>query len=99
MRLKDASVKPVSLNSRLVEALFIADEMHRRETTKELVITSLNDGRHMKNSLHYSGKAADLRTWHIDDVNLFAAELSQAIGKDFDVVVESDHIHLEYDPK
>lgn len=99
MRLKDETVRPEGLNSRLVSAIFLADRLHRQETGKELVITSLNDGKHKKDSLHYSGKAADLRIWELQDPSLFCAELAQALGDDFDVVLERDHIHLEYDPR
>lgn len=34
-----------------------------------LTITSLMDGRHKKNSLHYRGLAFDMRTWVIDAID------------------------------
>jgi len=69
------------------------------------VITSMIDGKHMRGSLHYDGKAFDLRTFYFKGgsegkvVKTFARELSKALGKDYDVVVEKDHIHCEFDPK
>jgi hypothetical protein len=60
-------------------------------------------------SLHYPenspsgfGRAIDIRTWdvgmeHVKEKFLEAARI--LLGKDFDVVVESDHIHIELDPK
>lgn len=67
-----------------------------------LVVTSACDGQHMRGSHHYKGCAIDIRTRtaatpeHIDAaVELLRDEL----GPDFDVVRETDHIHLEFDPK
>lgn len=64
-------------------------------------VTSLNDGQHMKNSLHYEGKGCDIRTRSLDRVTAdeIAVQIRGRLGKDYDVVVEKDHIHLEYDPK
>lgn len=65
------------------------------------VCTSARDGKHMTGSLHYQGRAIDL---HISNVpyaqqpHLLAA-LRDKLGPDFDVVLERDHIHLEYDPR
>jgi len=64
------------------------------------VITSGVDGKHAKNSLHYSGRAFDFRTSNIalgDRIPL-AATLSDSLGSEFDVVLENDHIHVEHDP-
>lgn len=68
-----------------------------------------NDGVHKHTSLHYKenspsglGRAIDIRTWdvgmeHVKDMFLETAK--ELLGKDFDVVVEKDHVHIEYDPK
>lgn len=65
------------------------------------VITSGSDGKHGPNSLHYKGKALDLRTNTILPALLptLVKELRWALGEQFDVVLESDHIHVEFDPK
>ena len=67
----------------------------------DCVITSANDSKHGPNSLHYKGQALDLRTRHLNEQGLQAVfhKLKEALGSQFDVVLESDHIHLEYDPK
>lgn len=64
-------------------------------------ITSASDGKHGPNSLHYKGQALDLRTNSLSGVVAIAvhAALQSALGEQFDVVLESDHIHLEYDVK
>lgn len=68
----------------------------------ELVVTSLRDGRHMQGSLHYSGNAVDLRRWDIDAKQVTSqvvAQIRSQLGSDYDVILESDHIHIEFDPK
>lgn len=69
-----------------------------------VVISSVNDGQHMSGSLHYAGRAFDFRLpsryTGSDRTNRdVQTELKQALGSDFDVVLESDHFHVEYDPK
>ena len=67
----------------------------------EFVVTSLRDGTHMDTSLHYKGLAMDIRTRHMTDEQITGAvaDLRAALGKDYDVVREHDHIHIEYDSK
>lgn len=65
-------------------------------------ITSANDGKHMVGSYHYKNLAWDLRIWGLPDPQQVAAELSALLNiKDccYDVILEGDHIHVEYDPK
>lgn len=64
------------------------------------VVTSLTDGKHSDNSLHYSGEAVDFRTWYFTEQVLedLAWELQRDLGSDYDVVVEKTHLHVEYDP-
>lgn len=63
------------------------------------VITSGSDGTHGPNSLHYCGKALDFRTNNLrgPQVHPIYLALKKALGAQFDVVLESDHIHVEYD--
>ena len=65
----------------------------------DCVITSASDGKHGPNSLHYKGQALDLRTRHINGqgLQLVVDKLREALGSQFDVVLESDHIHIEFD--
>ena len=60
-----------------------------------------NDGVHKKNSKHYNNEAIDIRT---RDMSLNNKVLTQQwikkwLGFNYDVVLETDHIHIEYDPK
>ena len=65
------------------------------------VITSASDGTHGPNSLHYSGRALDLRTRSLIHVAvpLIHRDLKLALGDQFDVVLEEDHFHIEWDVK
>lgn len=95
-------VNPMRLQPELLLALLVADGVWRG-VGQELVVTSLNDSKHSNGSLHYAGCAADLRTRYFtgDQVLLVADTLRDALGncKDYDIVVEADHIHIEYQPK
>jgi hypothetical protein len=84
---------------RLFFAAVVAEEIYKKYGA-ELVITSANDGKHGDKTLHHKGLALDLRTWNLNGRHLeVATEMRKALGDAYDVVVESDHIHLEYDPE
>lgn len=65
------------------------------------VITAGRDGTHMLHSKHGRDEALDVRSRQIKEEDLphILDELRTHLGKDFDVVFESDHIHIEWDPK
>jgi hypothetical protein len=73
------------------------------------VITSANDGEHKAGSLHYAGKALDLRTKDFTSaqVNALRDALRKRLNGDaakdrpYQVIIETApaHIHLEYDPR
>lgn len=77
-----------------------AVEQAMREVT-EPVITSGRDGRHSPKSLHYEGKAKDYRTRYLARTSqiTFRNRVKEILGRDYDVVLESDHLHVEFDPK
>lgn len=67
-------------------------------------ITSANDSRHGDASLHYKDRAFDIRIYNITgkvhyEAELWAERLGLALGQEYDVVKEKDHIHVEWDPK
>lgn len=71
------------------------------QRAKSMVITAVIDGSHSRGSLHYAGMAFDVRTRDlpINEVDEVASLARAALGADFDVVVETDHLHVEYQPK
>lgn len=69
-----------------------------------LTVTSLvseSPGIHKLKSLHDQGLAFDIRTQMIAKAKqpAMVMSLKDALGDDYDVVLEKDHIHVEYDPK
>lgn len=99
MRLKEG----VSVGGMGVEALLalvIAAEVYD-SMGAELVVTSVKDGKHGEASLHYEGKAVDLRIHNLVplDVPKVIEKLRKRLGREYDVVLEKDHIHVEFDPR
>ena len=95
MRLKDNTVNVEGLVPELRNKLPVLDQVYEDFQT-ELVITSGKDGVHGQNSLHYQGKAVDLRIWNV--LHSLVARLQSELGPDFEVILEKDHIHIELDP-
>lgn len=77
----------------VVEGIFLAGGY-------EVVITSGTDGNHSRGSRHYVGHALDFRTRHIprEEWNKLADQIRDALGPDFQLVIEKTHFHLEFDP-
>ena len=85
----------------LIKALDVVDATWRVFVGHEVTVTSVCDGVHMNGSKHYVGDAADLRVWDLTAIqrHRMPARLREALGPDWDVVDEKDHIHIEYDPE
>lgn len=67
----------------------------------DVMITSANDANHSATSLHYAGCAVDIRNWYVnkDEWSELKKQIDEALTMDFDFVIESNHFHLEYQPK
>jgi hypothetical protein len=99
MQIKDGVVL-AGLDIRMRPALMFADAIWK-EYGQELVVTSALDGVHSAGSLHYYGLALDFRIYYFSPEEALAVsvELRECLGTDFDVVLHSTHIHVEYDPR
>jgi len=88
------------LKPETVLAILIAEPIYNKYHS-DLVITSVRDGTHRADSRHFRGDAVDFRIKDLDpmDVSEVTVSLSRALGAQFDVVRESDHIHVEFDPE
>ncbi len=74
-----------------------------------LWLTSANDSQHMKDSLHYHNRAFDFRVKNLvgytgnalKDAKVYdwRARIRATLGSNYDVVIEGDHLHVEYDTK
>jgi hypothetical protein len=81
-----------------VVALMVAQAVYQA-MGYDLVVTSCTDGPHGDKSYHRYGYALDLRTRHMSpgDAQTARDRIAEALPGDFDVILEGDHIHLEFD--
>ena len=75
-------------------------QAHRDVGLRDPIVTSGTEGDHMAGSLHYVGKAIDLRSRDLTSMQVvqLLGSLRAWLGEDFDVIDEVNHIHVEYDP-
>ena len=95
-------VKIKNVKAEMLFAAMVADELWREFGRPEgVTITSVTDGKHSKNSLHYEGLAIDLRTRYFNGAQKkrIAELLRQKLTDEFDVVLERTHIHIEHDTR
>ena len=80
--------------------LMILDKLFWASVLGGLVVTSVTDGIHNPGSLHPKGFAADIRSRDIpaDVKDWLLRDCKRELGEQFDLVVENDHWHLEFDP-
>jgi hypothetical protein len=83
----------------VIEALLVVMRVCQKWGMDRIVVTSVNDGKHKIGSHHYLGYAVDLRNYDWPDSIGMADEIRAKLHPDFDVVIELDHLHIEYDPK
>lgn len=93
----------LSIQPEAVMAVIVADVIWKL-FNQELVVTSVLEGKHKVDSLHYTGNAVDFRTRYFTDEekSLVYALLKKVllnIDSDYDVIFEETHIHVEYDPR
>lgn len=73
-----------------------AGKIWGKQGRRRLRITSATEGSHGINSLHPYGLALDLELPPKPAVAV--ASLAMILGCNYDVVLERDHVHVEYDP-
>jgi hypothetical protein len=96
-----AGVRIAGMRPEILLAAFAAERVYEK-AGYECMITSCMEGAHMAGSLHYKGAAIDLRTKHVAhaiELKQIVDRVKECLGADFDVVVETDHLHIEFDPK
>lgn len=98
MRLKTGVV--LSLEPHFAAQLQIICSIYETVSRVPLVVTSARDGEHISGSKHYTGNAIDLRIAGLmrQDLDEILRCLRRDLPAGFDVVLEKDHIHVEYDP-
>lgn len=114
MKRKDPSVE-TEFHPTLTDFLFEVDVQYRAWNSELTITSgSESDARHSKTSLHYAKPccAADIRTWTVGDSADAAIQYRTLLGvRDsycthmqiprnwIDIILESDHIHIEFQPK
>lgn len=100
MELKQG-VKSMGIRPEIILAVFIASEVYKSFEI-DFIITSISDGKHaQQHSLHYSGNAFDIRIKNIPDKKIIDSvflEIRKRLTKDYQVILEPTHIHIEYQP-
>jgi len=97
MRLKPG-VRILGVKTEILIAIIVTERAFR---PNELVITSITEGSHVRGSEHYTGNAFDCRIRDMSEVRAkeIAHQIGSNLGADFDVIMETDHMHIEFDPK
>lgn len=111
---KDDSVE-CEIDPILMDFLFWVDDVYRAWGSELVITSGSEDAaRHSFTSLHYAkpSRAADIRTWERDDVPNGHRQQIEVLAKAneycrrkgipldwIEVILESSHIHLEYQPK
>ncbi len=93
-------VRITGMRPEILLAVVAAMEVYKA-AGHDLTITACVDGKHTTGSLHYAGAAIDIRTRDLApaDVQTVLAQIKACLGDDFDVLLEVDHIHIEFQPK
>lgn len=88
-------IKPEMVTAILAAYSFCSD------VSKDCVITSALDSKHSKTSLHYVGYALDFRTRDMNksEQEMFKISMLGTLSDEFDVVLEGNHLHCEFQPK
>lgn len=95
-----ATVGLAGMKPELVPAMIVANEVFA-ELGYYCMVTAVTDSAHVGASLHYVGYAMDLRTKHVpvEKQEAVRAEIAARLSPQYDVVLEQDHIHIEFQPK
>lgn len=83
--------------------LVVESVVQEHELGYDTVITSCTESSkyRRKGSRHIPGFAIDIRTKHLTSANKnkLTENVTEALGPDYDVVLERTHLHIEYDPQ
>lgn len=97
MKIKKGAVL-AGLDIRMRPVLLTLDKVYRKYG-QEVVITCGLDGEHGAGSYHYYGLAVDSRINYFTEEVLASVvkDLKEALKSPYQVVLESNHIHIELD--
>ena len=96
---KDHNVTLENCDTTVMEALCAAASVWKRYGVRYLTIASASEPAHPDTSPHFLGYAVNLLSRSLPNVFAMADDLRQLLDDDFDVLVNADHIHIEYNPR
>ena len=72
-----------------------------KEIQTNIIITSMNDGKHREGSFHYINLAVDIRIWNLPSFRTAEnlTNLIRGLHENYDVILEKNHIHVEWDDR
>ena len=95
MRLK-VGVHIVGIQPCMVLAMAVCDDVFQA-CNQVFTVTSCLEGNHKPGSRHYDGLAFDIRIFDLRGITPYdmAYRLQEALGSEFVVIPETNHIHVE----
>ncbi len=90
-----AGIKPET-----VIGILIANDVFK-SVEQPCELSSGLEGKHSRNSLHYAGLAFDVSARDVagSQYESITYLLSKNLGDEFDVIFETDHWHIEFQPE
>src|SRR5919108_658569 len=99
MKLKPG-VRVLGIRPELVLALLVLRDLYTEYGVgSACVVTSVIEGEHRRASLHLAGAAVDLRHPGAQVARQLVAAAQAQLGEEYDVLLEADHVHVEFQPK
>ena len=97
IRLDGKQARSRGFSSEILFAIVVTYDVFR-EHHESVAISCGTDGTHTANSPHYAGNAFDIRRPNEDKMDTILTDLRRALGKDYQVLPEVSHIHVQYRP-
>lgn len=110
LKFKNDSVNPSAMSAQIMFAITSALAAYDEAGASEMIVTSLNDSRHGKESRHYRGDAVDLSVRSLSHLSVYKAvykDIKSNLNYHYDVLLEMHmygktpvyHIHIEYNQR
>lgn len=101
MRVKlKAGCRVRGMSPEICFALMVAQAVYAELGSAEFVVTECTGGVHRDGSLHNTGEAVDIRsrTFTHEEKQEAVRLIQHRLRDQYDVVLETTHIHIEHDP-
>lgn len=102
MRIRStAKYTSLGMKPEILDALPSVYEVMRENGVDVVYRTAGTNGSHSRNSLHYAGLAIDLWWQGVRGPGgkTISDKVREDLGPQYDVIYETSHLHIEYQPK